>query len=93
MPDNKKKTAAHGLRLRITAKHLAETGGALGARHERQEADEAARRAEEILKLPEKPKVGTGGELYPCPEDAAEMPGLALTVEDPDAVTAKASRK
>ena len=97
--DNKKKTAADGLRLReaakqkqVMAKHLAETGDNLGARYERREADEIAQRAGEILSLPEKPAIGTGGELFLSPEGAAEKPGLALTVEDPDAVTVDASR-
>lgn len=98
MPD-KKETAADGMRLReavkrkhVTARHLAEIGDALGARYERREADQIAQRAEEILSLPEKPAIGTGGELFLSPEDAAEKPGLALTVEDPDGVTVDASR-
>ncbi len=97
--DNKKETATDGLRLReavkqkhVTARHLAEIGDTLGARYERWEADDIAQRAEEILSLPEKPAIGTGGKLFLSPEDAAEKPGLALTVEDPDAVTVDASR-
>ncbi len=98
MPDEKQ-TGADGLRLReavkrkhVTARHLAEIGDTLGARYERWEADDIAQRAEEILSLPEKPAIGTGGKLFLSPEDAAEKPGLALTVEDPDAVTVDASR-
>ena len=87
--DNKMETAADGLRLREAAKqrrdrakNLANTGDAHGARWAHREADDADRRAEEILSLPEKPAIGTGGELFLSPEDAAEKPGLALTVEE-----------
>ncbi len=97
--DSKKRTATDGLRLReaaqrkrLAAKFLAEIGDATGAGFERREADDMARNADEMLVLPSKPNIGTGGELFLSPEDSGNMPGLAATVEDPDWVTAEASR-
>ena len=97
--DTKKRTATDGLRLReaaqrkrLAAKFLAEIGDATGAGFERREAADMARNADEMLALPSKPNIGTGGELFLSPEDSGNLPGLAATVEDPDWVTAEASR-
>ena len=83
-----KETAKH---KRLTAKYLSKMGDALGARWERREADEADRRAEEILSLSTKPEVGTGGELSLSEKVKAGQPGLALIVSDPDIVNVEAS--
>jgi hypothetical protein len=49
--------------------------------------------AESLLALPDKPEIGAGGELILSPAEAAEAPGLACTVEDPDMTIAVASRE
>ncbi len=92
-------TATHALKLREAAKskrntagYLASIGDPTGARWEGKEADEADERADEILTLPEKPAIGTGGELQLSKSEAAIKPGLACTVEDPTLVTVEASR-
>ena len=78
--DTKKRTATDGLRLReaaqrkrLAANFLAKTGDTLGAGFERREADDMARNADEMLALPSKPKIGTGGELFLSPEDSGNL--------------------
>lgn len=95
----KSSEAATGLRLRegarlkrSTAGYLGTIGDPTGAHFERQEAEDMETRADEILTLPAKPDIGTGGELQLSKADAATLPGLACTVDDPTRVTMEASR-
>ncbi len=77
---------------RDTANFLGSIGDPTGARWERRDAEDMDGLANEILTLPEKPKIGTGGELHLSPAETKAKPGLACTVEDPDGVTVVASR-
>ncbi len=77
---------------RDTADFLGSIGDPTGARWERRDAEDMDGLANEILTLPAKPKIGTGGELHLSPAEAKAKPGLACTVEDPDGVTVVASR-
>ena len=78
------RTADDGLQMRATAKLKRATaesfdncGDHWHAEAERVDAGEADRLADEILTLPHKPKIGTGGELHLSDHDAAWKPGLA----------------
>jgi ABC-type branched-subunit amino acid transport system ATPase component len=55
------------------------------------DAEVAQKAADGFSKLPEKPAVGTGGELMPIGKDADARPGLLNTMQNPDAVTYDAS--
>jgi hypothetical protein len=90
--------AAHALKLkagaalkRDTATYLARRGDPTGARFERREAAAMDKKADAFLTLPEKPAIGTGGELMLARKDAGRLPGIACTVEDPDRTTVEAS--
>src|SRR5215472_4163390 len=97
--DQKPNTPAErGLRLREAAqmkRAIADSESArdpTGARWDRRDAAEFDRRSEQLLTLPSKPAIGTGGELELSREEAGKKPGLACTVENPNLVTAEASR-
>jgi hypothetical protein len=99
MTNLKGSTVTDALRLREGAKakrcsadFLEKTGDTSGARWDRHDADDMERRADEIMTLPTKPDVGTGGELVLPSHEAARLPALVDTVQDPDAVNAEASR-
>ncbi len=79
--------------LSASAKEL-EGFDPLGAKFMRMDADLLEEKAQNLLRIPKQqhPAMGVGGELTLSKEYAAETPSLANTVEQPDNVTAEASR-
>lgn len=79
--------------LRASAKEL-EGFDPLGAKFMGMDADLLEEKAQNVLRIPkeQRPAIGVGGELTLSKEYAAETSSLANTVEQPDNVTAEASR-
>ena len=58
-----------------------------------QKAESMEQAAREYLALPEKPQLGTGGEVIPQGQDDIDYPGIAGMTREPDLTTAQASRE